>query len=156
MSEEIPDLKRLLVGLAQEMNRLHPEVVTDVHVERIRSADNVLLVTSRVLMGLSKKVGVDDVAIKRIVNQARHILDAPLFGHADQNVGKTDGHITDWQIMQKVDDCRSDLKTRVKVPTWFIEEMWPAVLRRCAGGDKMSDRERAIAQYVVSTARGER
>ena len=156
MDSGIPDLRRLLVGLFQEVSRLHPEHVTTSHVERLRSSENVLLVLSRMLTGMSKKIGVTDEAIKSIINKAAYDHGDPSFSTVDVNVGKVDGHNTDWEVMQRVDDCMGNLEMRSRIPSWFIDDLWPSALRRSAGGSKLTERERAIAMYVTSTARGER
>lgn len=157
MADEVPDLRRLLVLLGEAVHASAPDKVGMDVVDRIREADNTLLVLSRVLMGLAKRNGlVSQKQVQSIVNRSRYVPDAPLFGSADDGIGKVDGRVTDWQVMQQVDDCLANLEQRSKLPDWFTLDLWPSALRRAAGGHGLSDRERAIALYVTSVARGER
>lgn len=157
MSEDIPDLKRLLVALTIEVSKHHPDVVTQQHADRIQNATNVLLVVTRILTSLSRKVGVTDAQIKNAIAYGKYVQPpVDMFATADNQPAKVDGNWTDWEIIQQVDDCLANLEHRSNLPDWFMLDLWPSVLRRCAQNKKMTDRERAIALYVTSIARGER
>ena len=158
MADRPPDLKVMLTGIARAVNRQHPGTVLDSEIQRVNSADNVLLVLSRVLTAMAKRNGVSKNQVLEIVAEAKKpakIATKDLFDVSPTIEARITGNRTDWEVIGSVDVAMASLESRAKVPTWFINEFWPPILQRCASGSPMSDREKAVAMYVASVARGE-
>ena len=138
----------------------NPEVVTQDHIQRVRSASNVLLVSTRVMVSVLKGAELlSDADVARIVeaaNRAQPMTAKEAMLASGSEPAKVTGRMDTWDVLQAVDDVMGDPATRVKVPSWFIDEMWPGILKRVAQGGALEPREREIALYVASTARGER
>lgn len=154
MSDDIPDLRRLIEATLREMAAARPELVQVSDADRVMKADNTLLVTARVLMSIAKRAGIKPEAVPRIMQYAKFVPQQSLFTQPGE-LAKVDGHTSDWQVMQQIDDCMADLGMRARIPDWFLE-YWPSVVRRAASHKPLTDREKGIALYVASMARGER
>lgn len=153
-----PDLRVLLVELARELNRIRPESVLGAELERVSTAKNTLLVLSRVLTAMAVRAGVSKDAVDRAVAKARR-ANEPKQGDmfvpvVVSPVAETLTTTTDWYIIAEVDLVL--LKHRTELPDWFVNDFWPGCIRRAAQGLRLTDRERAIAEYQASKARGER
>lgn len=157
MAEYPPDLTVILTELAVAVNEHHPGTITDDEIDRVRSANNVLLVLSRVLTSAAKRAGVTQDRVHEIVSKARRAATpsgGDLFEAAPVGEPRAGSRITDWDVIRDVDEVL--LKFRDGVPGWFIDDFWPGCLRRSAQGLRLTDRERNIAMHISSIARGER
>lgn len=149
----------LLVELGATMSFRHPSLVTIEDVDRIRDANNVLLVTSRVLMGIAKRAGLssDDVAgivaRSQWVPRKQDVMDTAADSPEE---GKITGRATRFEVITAVDEALADPSIRGSLPDWFIFCFWPPALRRVAGGGHLTDRECEVAMHVISVAGGER
>lgn len=159
-SEKVPDLRRLILGVMETIHFTRPEVVTQEHMNRVREASNVMLVATRVMVSICKDVELitaEDVArIVSSASKAEPMTAKEAMMASGNEVAKVTGRMDTWDVLQRIDDVMADPVTRVKVPEWFINDMWPGVLKKVAMGGSMEPREREIALYVASTARGER
>ncbi len=157
--DKIPDLRLLIVGTLETIRFVHPEYVTEEHVERVRSATNVLLVSIRVAISICKGAGLltsEDVAsIVEAANNPVRDVSAESAMSREPTI-KVTGRYDDHQVLKLIDDAMMDPKSRAEMPDWFVDSVWPSMLKRIAAGGSMRPREREISLYVVSTARGER
>lgn len=152
-----PDLRKLLVGLGTSIHESHPHLLSMKDVKRIQEANNVLLVLTRILIGMAKRSTLSDEEVHQIVEQARYVPESTdLFESKPLDDGVITGRRTMWDAINMMDGAMHDPKSRSQIPDWFLNDFWPGVLRRIAIGEGMTDREREIAMYVASTAIGER
>jgi hypothetical protein len=161
MVDRTPDLKIMLVELARAVVRHHSGAFTDRELDRVAEADNTLLVLSRVLMSAAKRIGVTDDEVRSIVElsmarpppRPEDMFEVKV---VDADPSSITGRVTDWDVLSAVDGAMADPAYRSELPGWFVDEFWPPVVRRCASGVPMTDRDKAVAMHVVSVARGER
>jgi hypothetical protein len=156
--EKIPDLRKLLVGLMDTIKFTNPKVVDDSHIKRVQEASNVLLVSTRVLISICKNANlITSEDVTRLVESANSSSLSPEQALSSKSEpAKVTGRVTDWEVLQSIDTIMADPELRVKMPDWFLADLWPATLKRVALGQRMTDREREITMYVASTIRGER
>ena len=155
---ETPDLRKMLVELAYAVNKHHPGAIIPAEIDRIKGAENVLLVLSRVIAGLSKRhAGVTSSEIRQAADKAKWVPDsADVFDGVPLDYGVVTGRTSTWDVLHEIDKAMHDPKRRTNMPDWFLNNMWPGILRRVAQGKRMTERERSIALYVISIASGER
>lgn len=154
---DIPHLRILIVGMAEEVHRLYPALVTARDIERLKNATNLLLVLARVLNNVAIRGGVSQADLKRVIEKAGAAGDAVakatrLIPAAE--VAGAIGYSNHWLAMGVVDEALLDPTVRSKLPEWFVRDMWPGVLRRAACGQEIAERDIEIAMYLVNDAKG--
>jgi hypothetical protein len=157
--DAIPDIKALIKGFGAAAHREWPDVVSELDVARVNTANDQFLVLLRVLFGIAKRCGMSQSVIDKIVEDAKRRpdngRDDDLFAASTSSVGKLTAQPSAWDVLGDVDKVLTDIKLVSKVPSWFIEDFWPGAIRRVASGKRLSDHELDIMRTVVATVKGE-
>lgn len=158
MMLDAPDLRKMLVLLGNHLCSKYPDYVKQDDVKRVDEANNILLVLIRVIMAVLKRADViTSDEVKKIAHEAKYVPDPKdMFDSKPLNDGVVTGKVTSWDAIDAVDKALHDPEARGKMPQWFVVDFWPGVLRRVAQGGGLTAREKEIAMYESSKARGER
>jgi hypothetical protein len=152
-SQDIPDLKVFLCELLGVIRLRHPKIVLESDINRISSAENVLLVSSRVAAQIAMRCGVTASDIATVVKRARPSASQDAMSAMTEQVALKieDGVAHPWKVMSDVDKMLASADTANKVPAWFKDELYPGIVRRAASGAPPTTREIEIMRYQVST-----
>lgn len=159
--QDIPNLRLLSVALILRLSQKYPKYVFVSDADRIKSASNILLVGSRVIINILRRAEIltaDDVAA--VIAEAKPPTSkndavSSMMDNDQSDVVVVEGVLHPWTVMAAVDECLAVPALRNRAKSWFIIDFYPGVLRRALNGSSPTTREIEIMAYQVSIMRGE-
>lgn len=152
-----PDLKRLAVLVVRLVAPRSRGALTEDDAKRIECvADSALsLVLLRVGIGALVKAGLmTDAEYDGCVESARPV-ERPSVTALDVMTPRppaTSNVLTMRDVISRIDVMLTMPGKRDAFPRWFIEDLWPGLLRRLASGQGASEREQALLRNTLAEA----
>lgn len=152
-----PDLHLLAINLMDMASRQWPDVFETGDVERVRTADDVLLVGLRVMAAVARRNGVSAEDIQNAVDASMIVPRRSRRSSSQMDPGDDVIVLSGMDsLVHSMDIAMMDPERRSRMPRWFLSGFWPRVLRELAMGGRMQSSDATIAAMVLEQSTGVR